>query len=123
MVAGGTCHPLYWWLVAPLFCPERLHASHRTVKPSQHNSHLDSPSSLPPRFLTGFAGGAFVLAAPAYSAEIAETKYRGALGTVMQLMVTLGILFINVNCSTNWKGLLAVKFYSCQYPSVASCQS
>ena len=45
-----------------------------------------------------------MLAAPAYSAEIAETKYRGALGTVMQLMVTLGILFINVNCNTNWKG-------------------
>ena len=70
------------------------------------------------RFLTGFAGGAFVLAAPAYSAEIAETKYRGALGTVMQLMVTLGILFINVNCSTNWKGFLAgkcsSKYLSCQ---------
>ena len=27
----------------------------------------------------------------------------------MQLMVTLGILFINVNCSTNWKGWLPVK--------------
>ena len=45
-----------------------------------------------------------MLAAPAYSSEIAETKYRGALGTVMQLMVTLGILFISINCQTNWKG-------------------
>jgi len=51
------------------------------------------------RFLTGFSGGAFVLAAPAYSAEIAETKYRGTLGTMMQVMVTLGIFFINVNCA------------------------
>ena len=56
------------------------------------------------RFLTGFAGGAFVLAAPAYSAEIAETKYRGALGTVMCLMCGLGILFINLNCNTDWRG-------------------
>ena len=57
------------------------------------------------RFLTGFAGGAFVLAAPAYSAEICETKYRGALGTVMCLMCGLGILFINLNCNTDWRGL------------------
>ena len=28
------------------------------------------------RFITGFCGGMFVLAAPAYSAEIAETRYR-----------------------------------------------
>ena len=104
MVPRSPGHPLYRWLAPPLLCPERRHASHRTVKPSEENSQVD-PLSLLPRFLTGFAGGAFVLAAPAYSSEIAETKYRGALGTVMQLMVTLGILFINVNCSTNWKGL------------------
>ena len=45
-----------------------------------------------------------MLAAPAYSAEIAETKYRGALGTVMCLMCGLGILFINLNCETDWRG-------------------
>jgi len=60
------------------------------------------------RAITGFAGGAFVLAAPAYSSEIAETKYRGALGTLMQLMVCCGILFINVNCSTDWRVLSGV---------------
>ena len=54
------------------------------------------------RFFTGFSGGAFVMAAPAYSSEIAETRYRGALGTLMQLMVCLGILFINLNCTTDW---------------------
>ena len=52
----------------------------------------------------GFSGGLFVLAAPAYSSEIAETKYRGALGAMMQLMICCGILFINLNCTTDWKG-------------------
>jgi len=55
------------------------------------------------RFLTGFSGGSFVLAAPAYVADIAEPKYRGALGSTMQLMVNIGILFNNVNCNTNWR--------------------
>jgi MFS family permease len=55
------------------------------------------------RILTGFSGGAFVLAAPSYTAEIAEAKYRGALGVLMQLMMCFGILFINVNCNTDWK--------------------
>jgi len=55
------------------------------------------------RILTGFSGGAFVLAAPAYTAEIAEAKYRGALGALMQLMVCFGILFINLNCKTDWQ--------------------
>ena len=73
--------------------------------------------------ISGFSGGAFVMAAPAYIAEIAETKwvkarlkeflnrslqycllrYRGALGTCMQLMVTLGIFFVNLNCETDWR--------------------
>ena len=35
--------------------------------------------------LSGFAGGAFLLSAPAYTSEIAEKKYSGALGTVFQL--------------------------------------
>ena len=54
--------------------------------------------------MSGFAGGAFLLSAPAYTSEIAEKKYSGALGTVFQLMVCCGILFVNVNCSTNWRG-------------------
>ena len=60
------------------------------------------------RFITGFSGGAFVMAAPAYIAEIAETKYRGAVSTIMQLMVTIGILFINLNCSTDWRLLTGI---------------
>ena len=60
------------------------------------------------RFLTGFAGGAFLLAAPAYSDEIAEPRYRGALGSLMQLMVTIGILFVNLNCQTEWRLLTGI---------------
>ena len=55
------------------------------------------------RFSTGFGAGAYVMVAPAYVAEIAEDKYRGLLGTLMQLMLNLGILFVYLNCSTDWR--------------------
>ncbi|CAG9766858.1 unnamed protein product [Ceutorhynchus assimilis] len=45
------------------------------------------------RFLTGLAGGAFCVAAPLYTSEIAETEIRGALGSYFQLLLTVGILF------------------------------
>ena len=48
------------------------------------------------------------MAAPAYITEIAETKYRGSLSTMMQLMVNTGILFINLNCSTDWRLLTGI---------------
>ncbi|CAG9818841.1 unnamed protein product [Phaedon cochleariae] len=44
------------------------------------------------RFLTGLAGGAFCVAAPIYTSEIAEDKIRGTLGTFFQLLLTVGIL-------------------------------
>lgn len=43
------------------------------------------------RFLTGFCGGAFCVAAPNYIAELAEVSIRGLLGTLFQLMVCSGI--------------------------------
>lgn len=43
------------------------------------------------RFLTGFCGGAFCVAAPNYTAELAEASIRGFLGTLFQLMVCSGI--------------------------------
>ena len=52
------------------------------------------------RFITGFCGGMFVLAAPAYSSEIAEAKYRGALGSLMQVMVCLSMQYSTVQYST-----------------------
>lgn len=44
------------------------------------------------RFITGFSGGAFCVAAPMYTAEISENAIRGSLGSYFQLMLTVGIL-------------------------------
>ncbi|KAF5279763.1 hypothetical protein FQA39_LY05453 [Lamprigera yunnana] len=48
------------------------------------------------RFLTGMAGGAFCVAAPLYTCEIAENDIRGTLGSYSDLFVTVGILFAYV---------------------------
>ncbi|VVC91037.1 facilitated trehalose transporter Tret1-2 homolog isoform X3 [Leptidea sinapis] len=45
------------------------------------------------RFITGVAGGAFCVTAPAYTSEIAQDSIRGTLGSYFQLMITVGILF------------------------------
>ncbi len=47
------------------------------------------------RFLTGFAAASFALSAPTYIVEIAEPDLRGSLASLMQLMVTIGIAFVN----------------------------
>lgn len=43
------------------------------------------------RFMCGFCGGAFCIAAPNYTAELAEPSIRGFLGTLFQLMICSGI--------------------------------
>lgn len=43
------------------------------------------------RFLLGIAGGAFCVAAPVYTGEIAQKEIRGTLGSYFQLMVTVGM--------------------------------
>ncbi|XP_050499245.1 facilitated trehalose transporter Tret1-2 homolog isoform X2 [Diabrotica virgifera virgifera] len=48
------------------------------------------------RFLTGLAGGSFCVAAPIYTAEIAQASIRGALGSYFQLLLTVGILIVYV---------------------------
>ena len=45
------------------------------------------------RFIIGIAGGAFAIAAPQYSSEIAEKEIRGVVGTFFQLLIVSGILF------------------------------
>ncbi|CAG7828155.1 unnamed protein product [Allacma fusca] len=45
------------------------------------------------RFVTGFCGGAFSLAAPVYIGETAEDSIRGLLGAGFNLMIAIGILF------------------------------
>jgi MFS family permease len=42
------------------------------------------------RILTGLGGGGFALAPPVYCSEITETSIRGAMGAMMQFMLTIG---------------------------------
>ncbi|XP_076665642.1 facilitated trehalose transporter Tret1-2 homolog [Andrena cerasifolii] len=44
------------------------------------------------RFITGISGGGFCIAAPMYTAEIAESDIRGSLGNYFQLLLCVGIL-------------------------------
>ncbi|KAH8402149.1 hypothetical protein KR009_010156 [Drosophila setifemur] len=45
------------------------------------------------RFVVGFSGGAFCVAAPMYNMEIAEVKFRGIMGCFFQLLIVIGILY------------------------------
>lgn len=46
------------------------------------------------RVLLGVSAGAFCVAAPTYTGEIAVKEIRGTLGSYFQLMITVGILFV-----------------------------
>lgn len=46
------------------------------------------------RILTGMGGGGFALAPPVYISEITETSIKGAMGSVMQFMLTIGIALV-----------------------------
>lgn len=46
------------------------------------------------RILLGISGGAFFVVTPIYIGEIAQKDIRGALGSFLQLMVTIGILIV-----------------------------
>ena len=48
------------------------------------------------RLLYGFSGGAFGLLVPSYTSEIAEPRIKGALGSLQQLIVTLGVLCVGI---------------------------
>ncbi|KAJ4426302.1 hypothetical protein ANN_27116 [Periplaneta americana] len=48
------------------------------------------------RLLLGVAVGAVTVAVPLYNSEIAEDSIRGALGAYLQLMITMGILWVYV---------------------------
>ena len=45
------------------------------------------------RFISGIAIGAVSVVTPMYIAELAESSIRGALGTLFQLQLTIGVLF------------------------------
>ena len=48
------------------------------------------------RFFLGFAIGIASFVVPLYLAEAAPAKIRGSMGTLFQLMITIGILLISV---------------------------
>ena len=57
------------------------------------------------RVLTGVGGGAYALAAPLYVSETAEVRIRGALGSLQQFQVSLGVVYINalsINNAVDW---------------------
>ncbi|KAH8382581.1 hypothetical protein KR009_004198 [Drosophila setifemur] len=58
------------------------------------------------RFLIGISTGSFCVVAPMYISEIAETSIRGSLGTLFQLLLTVGILFVYmVGSMVSWQTL------------------
>lgn len=63
-------------------------------------------------FLGMFAGPVFVVT-PLYITEIAEKEIRGILGTLMQLLLTIGILFVyavGVGLNVFWLSLVCALF-------------
>ncbi len=62
------------------------------------------------RIILGFAVGSASALTPAYLAELADAPHRGSLGTMFQLMITLGILLAYVsNLSFLGHNLLGIR--------------
>ncbi|CAL7949020.1 unnamed protein product [Xylocopa violacea] len=71
------------------------------------------------RFMTGLSGGAFFVAGPIYIAEIAENDIRGALGSYIQILTTIGILlsyvfgtFVNMRILSIISGIVPLIFFT-----------
>ena len=45
-------------------------------------------------WFAGFCGGAFTLAAPIFTAEIASSHIRGTLAAGFDMMITVGMLYM-----------------------------
>ena len=62
------------------------------------------------RFIGGVATGASCVVIPMYIGEIAENSVRGSLGTLFQLMLTVGILYTYIfgaACNYTWLAILS----------------
>jgi SP family facilitated glucose transporter-like MFS transporter 8 len=68
------------------------------------------------RFIAGVSIGAVSVTVPMYIAELAESSIRGALGTLFQLQMTLGILFGYVVGTVGDHRVLS--FASCALPAL-----
>ncbi|XP_075730733.1 facilitated trehalose transporter Tret1-like [Rhipicephalus microplus] len=74
------------------------------------------------RFLTGVATGMVSLCSPSFLAEITLPEQRGTAGGILQVCLTIGILYANVmGRYLNWDGL-AFLTMAAAIPLVAACQ-
>lgn len=48
------------------------------------------------RFILGLGGGAFYIVTPQYTTEIAQKDIRGILGSFLQLLISIGVLFVYI---------------------------
>jgi len=63
------------------------------------------------RFLAGISGCAYALVAPMFISEMSEPSIRGGLATMMQLMASVGVLFVgilNINSAVHWNFISAI---------------
>ena len=73
----------------------------------------------------GFGGGSFALCSPLYTVEIAEPSMRGALASLMQFMVTLGVAFVdllNIEDFVHWNIISGICMaFPCNIDLLAVC--
>ncbi len=62
----------------------------------------------------GFSAAAYTLVGPLYISEIAESSIRGALALLVQIMVSLGILYVdilNINGFADWVVISGIRIF------------
>ena len=62
-------------------------------------------------FFSGISGCAYALVAPMFISEMSEPSIRGGLATMMQLMASVGVLFVgilNINSAVHWNFISAI---------------
>ena len=62
-------------------------------------------------YFSGISGCAYALVAPMFISEMSEPSIRGGLATMMQLMASVGVLFVgilNINSAVHWNFISAI---------------
>ena len=62
-------------------------------------------------YFSGISGCAYALVAPMFISEMSEPSIRGGLASVMQLMASVGVLFVgilNINGTVHWNFISAI---------------
>ena len=62
-------------------------------------------------YFSGISGCAYALVAPMFISEMSEPSIRGGLASVMQLMASVGVLFVgilNINSAVHWNFISAI---------------